>query len=132
MALNPPDSLQYATALTYIPSTRMRLFKRGFNVSELLARELAKKFQLPLLEDALKKTSGKDQRALNRQQRRTNLKQTLKPGNSDLSGQHILVIDDVMTTGATLDSAAHCLKQQGATAVGGWILARTPPSHPGK
>ena len=45
-----------------------------------------------------------------------------------LEGQHVLVVDDVMTTGATLNELARCLKRQGARRVTNLVLARTPTS----
>ena len=126
MIANPPTSLENVDCLTFIPSHNTRLLYRGFNPAELLAQTISHHFKIPLKADLLIKTGGKDQRQLNRQQRRTNLRKSLSSTHANLSGQHILIIDDVMTTGATLEVAASLLKQQGAGLVGAWTFARTP------
>lgn len=112
-------------ALVTIPSTRRRLIRRGFNLSQLLARELSKALDIPVLEQTLIKHQGRDQRQLSGKERRT-VDTGLRNADTSLSGQHLLIIDDVMTTGATLDQAARLLKQQGAATVGAWCFARTP------
>jgi len=126
MLQSPPAVVSQIDALTYIPSSGWRLFRRGFNPAGLLAEQLARQLNIPLLHHALHKSSQHDQRRLNRSQRQKNQQRGLQPGQLKLNGQHILIIDDVMTTGATLNAAAQALKQQGAAMVGGWILARTP------
>lgn len=126
MQQNPPALLNKVDQIVFIPSHPLRRFQRGFNPAEWIARELSRAFAIPLATNALIKGSGKDQRQLNRQQRRVNLQNSLRKGSAQLTGQHILIIDDVMTTGATLDVAASLLKQQGAHLVGAWVFARTP------
>lgn len=113
--------------LTYIPTTRRRLLTRGFNLSEELCRQLSTQLEIPILHEALTKSRHTEQRRASAQERRsrdTGLRATPK----NLSGSHILVIDDVMTTGGTLQQAASLLKSQGASTVGAWCLARTPKS----
>jgi len=127
MERNQPGNLPQADAITFIPSSRRKLFNRGFNVTEIIARRLAKRLGIPLIPNALCKTSGNDQRGLSASQRHRNLRNSLQPGKQDLRGKHIVIIEDVMTTGATANAAASALKQQGAGIVGIWALARTPP-----
>ncbi len=114
-------------ALVYIPSGRRKLLLRGFNPAGLLARTLSRNLKLPLLNRTLLRESSLDQRGLNRRQRQHNSQHSLQAGKHDLRGLHILLIEDVITTGATADAAARALKQQGAAIVGVWALARTPP-----
>ena len=127
MERQPPETLTQVDALVAIPSPSRRLWWRGFNPAGVIASLLSQRLDIPLLEGALIKRRGLDQRGLNRRQRRHNLTTSLIAGKLDLSGQHLLLIDDVMTTGATLDVAAALLKQQGAVMVGTWVLAKTPP-----
>jgi predicted amidophosphoribosyltransferase len=52
-------------------------------------------------------------------------------GLSTMLGRHVALVDDVLTTGATLNEAARCLLDAGAASVSAWAVARTPaPSHP--
>lgn len=122
----PPPSLASADALVFIPSSRWKRIWRGFNPAGILAQSLSHQYAIPLLKHALVKTSARDQRGLTAAERRRNLRHAFQPTGVDLSGQHILIIDDVMTTGATADAAARALKKQGAAIVGIWALARTP------
>ncbi len=127
MLTQPPDTVQQADAITFIPSSRRKLFRRGFNITEIMARRLAKQLGIPLIRNALLKAPGHDQRGLSAQQRQKNLRDSLQPGKQNLRGMHILIIEDVITTGATASAAAKALKRQGADIVGIWALARTPP-----
>lgn len=127
MLLSPVAALAQADAITFIPSARRKLFRRGFNLTEIMARRLARALKIPLIDSALNKTSGNDQRGLSARQRHKNLSNALQPGQLQLKGKHIVIIEDVITTGATANAAARALKQQGAAVVGIWALARTPP-----
>lgn len=124
---NPPDCLSIIDALVYIPSSRRRLLYRGFNPAELLAQHISQQTRLPLLHGTLRKAAGQDQRKLGSKERLLNIQRSLTAGRYDLSAMKIMIIDDVMTTGTTLDIAARALKKQGAASVGAWVLARTPP-----
>ncbi|WP_221800989.1 ComF family protein [Oceanobacter mangrovi] len=126
MAIRAPAHLNQVDALVAVPSHWHRLFMRGFNPSQILAETLSQRYQIPLLKRALYKSASADQRLLGRLQRQQQISQHYHPGQLDLSGQHLLLIDDVMTTGATASELARLLKQQGATTVGVWVLARTP------
>lgn len=111
--------------LTYIPTTRRRIFTRGFNLGEELCYQLSRHLDIPILPQSLHKSRHTEQRQASAHERR-HTDTGLRSLNRDLSGQHILIIDDVMTTGSTLQQAAALLKSQGATTVGAWCLARTP------
>lgn len=113
-------------AIVFIPSDSKKLLQRGFNPAELLARHIAKHWQLPIYNKAFIKHSSADQRGLSRRQRRQNIRQSLQPEKLNLSGQHIVLIEDVLTTGATAIAAAQALKQQGAKKISVWALAHTP------
>lgn len=121
----PPAQLASVDALVYIPSSRMHLWQRGFNVAEYLAQQVSQTWGIPIRKQTLYKQQSNDQRGLSAQQRRLNLRLSLHGGQQSLHDQHLLLIDDVMTTGATMSVAAEHLKQQGARIVGCWCLART-------
>ncbi len=125
MLQDPPLLTTAPDALVMIPATPGRLLKRGFNLSQLLAMQLSRGLGIPLYQDALNKQQPSEQRHLSgNERRRTDT--GLRAGIRDLSGQHLLIIDDVMTTGSTLNQAAKLLRQQGAETVGGWCFSRVP------
>ena len=109
-----------------VPQEKAKQKNRGFNPAFLLAQEIARFYQLPLAEEALvkiKKTSP--QAKLNRQERLVNLQDCFQVGQPGLIvNKKIFLVDDVLTTGATLEQCARALKQVGASAVWGLILAR--------
>lgn len=126
LMLQQQPQLSKVDAITYIPSDTLKILQRGFNPAELLARHIAQKLQLPVYSNALIKTNSLDQRGLSKRQRQKNVKQSLLAGQLNLNEQHILIIEDVLTTGATAIAAAKALKRQGARKVSVWALAHTP------
>lgn len=120
-----PANFHSVDFITYIPSDTKKLMLRGFNPAELIAKAIAKEWNIKAHGQLLIKTAAKDQRGLTQKQRRQNIQHSLKAGRQDLSGLHILLIEDVITTGATVDTAARLLKQQGAKKVSVWALAHT-------
>lgn len=120
-----PDDLSKVDALTFVPSSKLSLIKRGFNPAELITRELGRALNKPVISNLATRSPGRDQKKLNRQQRITNISQHFHPTRQTLNGKHVLLIDDVMTTGGTAHSMAHILKESGASTVGVWCLART-------
>ncbi|MEK7583476.1 MAG: phosphoribosyltransferase family protein [Patescibacteria group bacterium] len=127
------------TIIVPIPLHTRRLRWRGFNQAELIAREIASRLELPLEAGALKRlTHGTPQADIkNREDRIKNarglfaLSQTpsalplqLKGESERVRGQVVLLIDDLSTTGSTLNEAAHVLKSAGAREVIGFVFAR--------
>ena len=110
-----------------IPLSVQRLRERGFNQALLLARTLAPdKTDATLL---LRLHDTQAQSSLGRAQRLRNLQGALAVDPlraSTLQGRSVLLVDDVMTTGATLQAAALVLRQAGACAVSALVFARTP------
>ena len=101
-----------------IPMTNKKLRYRGYNQAELLAKELAKRVNVPYYPKWLYRTASKtwSQARLQRKERLMNAKRIYhlrKP--LQLQGKTILLIDDVMTTGATVNACASLLKSCGAT-----------------
>lgn len=115
------------TAVTFVPLHKKRRRERDFNQSEIFASGIAKEFGI-LLIDALSKTAiTKNQNELSRDERLVNLKGafSIKDATKNhLQGSRILLIDDVMTTGATLDEASRVLIEGGAAEVRCLTLAR--------
>jgi ComF family protein len=126
MLLRQPEDLAKVDAFTYVPSTRWSLVKRGYNPAELIARELGRALNKPVIAQLATRSHSRDQKELNRHQRINNVGLHFHPTRKSLKGEHIVLIDDVMTTGSTAHSMAVILKDAGASRVGIWCLARTP------
>lgn len=112
------------------PMTRQRLRERGFSPALLLARQVAACLSLPLDARALSKIRHTPpQTGLDRRARRRNVRGAFSCSRP-LDGLHVALVDDVVTTGATLSAIARELKASGARRVTGWMVARTPvPRH---
>lgn len=102
-----------------IPLHRTRLLERGYNQSETIADAVAQVLNRPMVPQILSRTRATvTQTHLTRAERRQNLAGAFDAAPGDLvTRRHVLVIDDVMTTGATFEAAAIALKQQGAARV---------------
>lgn len=111
-------SLPPFDAIVYIPMTKKAEAKRGYNQSYLLAESISKITGAPVLIDAVVKIKETAiQKSLGREERLKNLSECFKADKSAVGGKSILIVDDVMTTGATLDAAAAVLKKAGAKEV---------------
>jgi ComF family protein len=126
MMLRQPHDLDKVDAFTFVPSTRWSLMKRGYNPAELIARELGKALEKPVIAQLATRSHSREQKDLNRHQRISNVGLHFHPTRKTLNGEHIMLIDDVMTTGSTAHSMALIIKKAGASKVGIWCLARTP------
>lgn len=115
-----------AEVIVAVPLHPKRLRERGYNQSLLLARELARLSQLPLVEDCLvrERHSPPQARTANVKERRKNVAHVFACRDRRLKGKAVLLIDDVSTSGATLDGCARALKRAGAASVWGLVLAR--------
>jgi ComF family protein len=113
-------------ALVSVPLHPRRLRERGYNQSGLLAAELGKRTGLPVIEDCLirVKQAQPQVRALDLDERRRNVADAFVCRDDRVSGRQIILIDDVCTSGATLESCAAALKNRDATSVWGLTLAR--------
>ena len=112
-----------------MPLSRERLAERGFNQALELARPLARKYHLHLEPLAVRRTRHTPPQAgLSLTERAGNVRQAFGVSRR-LDGLHVAVVDDVMTTGATLNELARILKEAGAASVTNWVLARTLAPH---
>lgn len=102
-----------------VPMTRRAKSKRGYNQSELLANALSKRLNIPALRGAIVKTKETpEQKTLNRAERSKNLQRCFSvPKPDKIKGKHVLLVDDVLTTGATSDAVAAVLIKAGAEKV---------------
>jgi ComF family protein len=108
-----------------VPLGEARYKERGYNQASLLAKPLALKLQVSNPSKALiRKRETPSQVNLNREQRKTNVADAFKADPDQVFRKSILVIDDVTTSGSTLDSCASALRAAGAENVYGLTLAR--------
>ena len=112
--------------LVPVPLHPKRLRQRGYNQSSLLARELSKFTDLPVIENCLirVKQAQPQARTTNVEERRKNVIDAFACRDEGVSGKQVILIDDVCTSGATLESCARVLKNKGAISVWGLTLAR--------
>lgn len=109
------------------PLHNKRLIKRGFNQAVEIARPLAKSLSLPLEKNAVKRIKNTlPQSELNASQRRNNIRGSFELVKTDIlrRASHVVILDDVVTTGATCNELARVLKQAGVATVGVWSAAR--------
>ncbi len=107
-----------------IPLSALRLRERGYNQASLIARPLAWQIGKPFRPGALSRVvATRSQVGLNREQRRANVRQAFRAA-PDVAQKRVLLVDDVATTGATMDAAARALRQTGAVAVIAITVAR--------
>ena len=111
--------------LVPVPLHRRRLRERGYNQSGLLARELGRIIRLPVINDCLarERHNPPQARTSTVEERRSNVLDVFACRDSRLQDRKVLLIDDVSTSGATLDACAAAVKQSGATSVWALVLA---------
>lgn len=109
--------------LVHIPTATQRIRERGYDHAKLLARALAAEAGLPH-SSLLARTSQQRQLGAARSDRLKNISGAFRV-TGDVKGVHILLVDDVVTTGATLSEAARILRAAGAKHVDAVVFAQT-------
>jgi ComF family protein len=108
-----------------MPLHWMRRWQRGFNQSELLARDLQRRTGIPWVRAIKRKRATPAQAGLTRAERRDNVAGAFEVRKqAAIRGKHVLLVDDVITTGATASACASILKRAGARRVSVLTLAR--------
>lgn len=115
------EMLQEASVLVPVPMHRRRLFSRRYNQAAILANAIGKITEVPVNLDGLIRVKNTPQQVgLNRAARRSNLAGAFRLASGAemvFSGANIVLIDDVRTTGATLNACAHHLRKAGAARI---------------
>lgn len=112
--------------LVPIPLSIRKLKNRGYNQTEEIAKELSKELKIPVTTGCLVKIKETlPQMELSKEERQENIKGVFKVKNKEkIQGKKILLVDDVYTTGATMEECAKILKQSGVKEVWGIAIAR--------
>lgn len=112
-----------------VPLSAERLAQRGFNQAQEIARPIARALELPLpMGVCVRVRDTVPQSGLAPADRRDNMRGAFAVMRREaIDGKRVLVVDDVMTTGHTLNALARCLKRHGAAHVTNLVFARTPP-----
>lgn len=121
------DISQLPDYLVPMPLHPEKLRSRGFNQAQLIATPLAKSLNIPLLAHACRRLRNTpSQTSLPWKERSRNVRGAFDC-EMDLSGKHIALLDDVMTSGASMNELARAVKKCGAREISAWVVARTIP-----
>ena len=114
----PTDPIGMPDLLVPVPISAHRLQKRGYNQALILAREISRRTRIPVCEGALRRvTDTLPMKNMTPAERQNNLKKAFQAFGNDVELNSIMLIDDIYTTGATIDACANALYRQGARRV---------------
>lgn len=120
---------QWPELIVPMPLHRARLRRRGFNQALELARPLARKLGIPLANGICERVRDTPQQSeLPASRRAANVRNAFRM-RGELTAKHVAIVDDVVTTGATVNELARLLKRNGAESVQVWAVARTPAEN---
>lgn len=128
--LNPPEMPEKPALIIPMPLHPKRLQERGFNQALEIAQHVSQRINVPLSTTSCERIKNTlPQTKLPWKSRQKNVRKAFSC-QMDLTGKHVAVIDDVMTTGATLNELAQLLRKQGATEITNWVIARVRTDKP--
>lgn len=105
-------------AILPVPLHKKRRRQRGYNQAEIIAKELGKLLNIPVHTDLLLRCiHTKPQKELNDKERKDNLKRAFRTAGKDMLFHRILLVDDIYTTGSTIDGAAKALRESGVAEI---------------
>lgn len=123
--LNSYSLIPNSIILTYVPMQNSRKATRGYNHAELLARQIGKNLNLKVEDLLIKKTKTRRQAELSGSARRKNLSGAfILKSDTYIKNKKIIIVDDVTTTGSTLNECAKVLRLSGAKEVWGLVISR--------
>ena len=118
------ENTSYPDALAPVPLHQHRLRQRGYNQSMLIALQLSRQLNIPIITEGIyRRINTIPQATLPSKQRQKNVNQAFVV-HKPFTDQHIAIIDDVMTTGHTVNALTKALKKSGAKRVSVWAIAR--------
>lgn len=120
------DNYHLPDALIAIPLHKKRRSKRGYNQAQLVAKDLATQLQVPLITEGtfIRTRNTKAQAQQTANQRKKNMRGVFQVTQA-ISAKHIAIIDDVVTTGETMQAACQALLIAGVERIDIWCIART-------
>ena len=122
-----PSADEYLDFIIPVPLSTARLRERGFNQALEIARIISTKSGISLLANACSRIlDNPPQAGLPWKDRAKNVRRAFIC-NADLRGKKVALLDDVMTTGATLNELAKAVRKKGAVEINAWVVARTLP-----
>lgn len=113
-----------SSLLIPVPLSKKRERWRGFNQTAAISKTVAEFFSLQISNDLIRVVHKTPQAKLKERERRENIHNCFKWCGESLAGRRVILIDDVVTTGSTLDECAKVLKQAGAQEVWGAVIAK--------
>lgn len=126
-----PEDLPQPSMLTAVPLASDRLATRGFNQAIEIAKPLSTILAIPLMPHLVSRIrETAPQTVITRKERQKNIRGAFalrETAQYKIKGQHIGIVDDVLTTGETMEELASSLKKAGASYVSCFVFARTPP-----
>ena len=115
-----------ADVICYVPMTKKAEKKRGFNQCKLMARNIGYHTNIPVSNCIKKIKNTKEQKTLTKEERIINLKGVFKINNvKDIKNKNVILIDDVMTTGATINECKYILKKSGVKQITVLTIAKS-------
>ena len=117
-------------AVTFVPMYRTKQHRRGYNQAQLIAKNVAKRLNIPVMDCLVKIRDNPPQHTMSLDQRKANVfgVYAVKDG-AEVAGKTILLVDDIATTGNTFEEIAQILKLAGVAKVHCAALALTPPKE---
>lgn len=108
----------YADVICYVPMTKKSEKKRGFNQCEVIARHIGYHINVPVSDCIKKIKNTKEQKTLTKEERVKSIKGAFKVSRiKDIKNKNVILIDDVMTTGATINECKDVLKKSGVNSI---------------